>query len=522
LVLNQNGSRIISCLSSNHANHQPVRPLNPDPKSPALAKVLLLVWGHHAWMSALSERFLMVYNNRKSIAYLTVDEEGCPTVKYLSLPEVEQMYRGKHVYLNASSTGTDACEPSTTTATSTSRPDLWSLNKSPLTLWNNWEHKPRYEGITYRPNAKCSDGYINMWSGFAVAPNASPEGPVFLLRHIREVICSDNDEHYEYVLNCLAHLIQRPEIKLGVILVLYGRKGTGKSTLADALRKIFGKHAIEVVNSRHFTGNFNTHNRYKNLIILNEAFWGGDKQAEGIMKAATTECSTIWEGKGENCVEGVNYWNMIITSDNPFCAPITQDNRRFFVLELSAQRRGDFDYFRQLHNALENEEETEKFLHFLQMRHLPPRWRAPEKLPKTKRAVEMFLEDHRNVGMKWIINKAKSGEWRSNYGMIGAPIISLFQESPALTKEFVLRAFQAEQDLDPILKKNVHVTCVATLTKFFKELLGDNFGTIDNGKLHPRTEERYKYQFAPMTSIREHLERTLGVDNYFDRTDEEM
>jgi len=62
--------------------------------------------------------------------------------------------------------------------------------------------------------------------------------------------------------------------------------------------KIFGRHGTEVVNSRHFVGNFNSHLQYKVLVVLNEAIWGGDKAAEGVMKASTTEGTTIYEKKG--------------------------------------------------------------------------------------------------------------------------------------------------------------------------------------------------------------------------------
>jgi hypothetical protein len=43
--------------------------------------------------------------------------------------------------------------------------------------------------------------------------------------HIREVICSGNDEHFEYLLNWAALMFQRPERQGEVAVVVRGTKG---------------------------------------------------------------------------------------------------------------------------------------------------------------------------------------------------------------------------------------------------------------------------------------------------------
>jgi len=52
-------------------------------------------------------------------------------------------------------------------------------------------------------------------------------------------------------------MIQRPEKKLEVAIVINGKQGTGKSTLTNVMLTIYGRHGIEVVNPHHITGHFN-------------------------------------------------------------------------------------------------------------------------------------------------------------------------------------------------------------------------------------------------------------------------
>ncbi len=90
--------------------------------------------------------------------------------------------------------------------------------------------------------------------------------------------------------------------------------------------------------------------------------------------------------------------------------PITLENRRFAVFEVSNKKIGDFDYFNTLYNAIENEEAVEEFFYYLMKRKLPQKWRAPEHLPKTKAEINMLLLNHQHSELKWLIEKAKEGE----------------------------------------------------------------------------------------------------------------
>lgn len=544
LTLSQNGTISISCLSNNHPHNkhtEEIKPNNTEHK--ALAKVLKLVWGPLAWRLAFNKRYLMVFNGEKNIVDITDDEEGCQSVEFRSENEMRKMFRGKRAYCGLQGADDDVEEdeedddddvelgsddenvPDDTTDASpehgkSKKPPapLWKVNLFPFDLWLNWNKRPVFKEVIFRPGNALEDGFFNMWSGFGVNPIVPPEGvePARYIReHILNVICSGNLVFNNFLLDCFSHLIQFPSIKLGVVLVFQGGKGSGKSTVTEILKKLFGKHYLEVVNTRHFTGNFNMHQRYKVVIVLNEAVWGGDKTAESVMKASTTESTTIWESKGVNCKEGVNYFNLIVTSNNPFCVPLTQDNRRFFVLKVSDEKIGDFSYFNTLYNAMENEQEIEEFFHFLKNRRLPRGWRAAAHLPITRASIDMFILNHTEAEMNWIISKAKEGEWVINYP-IKSTIIS-FDEEQTVEKEFVLRAFLDDKRSDPILNSHCSVSSTSALTKLLNRLLGDLFEAVDSGS-KSSSFPRHSYKFGSMKQIRLHLEKILKCPGYFDTT----
>jgi hypothetical protein len=135
--------------------------------------------------------------------------------------------------------------------------------------------------------------------------------------------------------------------------VLRGEKGTGKGTVGQVLARIFRDHALHVVHSRHLTGHFNAHLVDTLFLFLDEAFWGGDKQGEGVLKALVTERSVMIEPKGFDPFAMPNRLKILMASNNDWVVPATADERRYFVLDVSDQKRGDLAYFDRLHQALD-------------------------------------------------------------------------------------------------------------------------------------------------------------------------
>lgn len=226
---------------------------------------------------------------------------------------------------------------------------------------DDWMRSPRrrsYEGVTFAPANNEPHGYYNLWRGFAVEPlNASIFAAGMrcrrFLSHLKVNVCGGNREHFRYLLAWTADMLQDPDEKKGVALVLRGEKGVGKSTFADVVRKLLGDHAIKVSHLRHLTGNFNRHLSDKLLVVAEESFWAGDKNDEGPLKDMITSDTLTVEAKGVDAIEIRSLCRIIMVTNSEWAVPATSDERRYFVLDVGNRHRQDLRYFAAIREQLD-------------------------------------------------------------------------------------------------------------------------------------------------------------------------
>ena len=96
--------------------------------------------------------------------------------------------------------------------------------------------------------------------------------------------------------------------------MLRGLKGTGKGMVGQMLMRIFRNHSLHITNSKHLVGNFNAHLVDALFLFLDEAFWAGDKQGEGTLKALITERTIMIEPKGVDSFQMPNRLKILMAS----------------------------------------------------------------------------------------------------------------------------------------------------------------------------------------------------------------
>lgn len=219
-------------------------------------------------------------------------------------------------------------------------------------VWLAHTNRRQYNGISFDPSTTLhSNGQYNIWKGFAVQ---SARGCCKLFKeHIRDIICSKNQEYFKYVWSWLAHLVQKPN-ELSPVIVLMGEQGTGKNTFVDPIGDIFGLHYLPLDNINQFLGNFNFHLKNAVLIHGNEAVWGGNKQALGKLKAMVTEKDCVIEGKGKDQIRMRNFKHLILTSNEDWPVHLERDARRFLILNVSSSKKHNLSYFKDIRSELDN------------------------------------------------------------------------------------------------------------------------------------------------------------------------
>jgi len=215
--------------------------------------------------------------------------------------------------------------------------------------WMEWKKRRQYSRVVFLPGEEAPADAFNLWSGFDVQPQVGSWN--LMRRHILDVLCDGDPDLGEYFLNWLALMFQRPATRAGTALVLRGDKGTGKGTLGDWLLRIVGRHGVHIANSRHLTGNFNSHLREAIFLFGDESFFAGDRSHESVLKALVTERELVIEPKGVDVMIQRNCLHVLLASNSDWVVPASANERRFCVCDVSSAHMGDFRYF----DALEKE-----------------------------------------------------------------------------------------------------------------------------------------------------------------------
>jgi len=236
------------------------------------------------------------------------------------------------------------------------------IEKAAGAFWIDHPQRRQYETIVFAPGQEVEEAY-NLWRGFA-CDSLPGEKHMPFLNHIRDNVCSGNPEHYHYLVGWMARMVQHPDGPGEVAVVLRGRRGTGKSFFAKVLGAMFGRHYLQVSDSKHLVGSFNAHLRDTVLLFGDEAFFAGDKKHESVLKTLVTEEHLVIEGKGVDAEAAPNYVHLVLASNEDWVVPAGLDERRFFVMEVGEGHKQDHAYFKRIKDDLDNGG-LEHLLHFL-------------------------------------------------------------------------------------------------------------------------------------------------------------
>lgn len=260
-----------------------------------------------------------------------VNEKGKPDIALCRLPELKQKYANKRVVI------------------------INLLNKhldvSIIDAWMRDAKRRSYNGIVFAPQGAPED-YYNLFRGFYVLPIAGDCS--LYLQHLLDNICRGNLQFYEYLLNWMAHMIQRPGELPGVAIVFRGPQGVGKGVATDELGRLVEPHYIALSGMEQIVGRFTGHLKDKLLVYANEATWGGNKSAEGALKAMITDPDSSVEQKFKDVVRIDNYKRVMVSSNEDWPVPVGKGDRRFFVLDVGSGHKEDLPYFAAIVNQMRN------------------------------------------------------------------------------------------------------------------------------------------------------------------------
>ena len=208
-----------------------------------------------------------------------------------------------------------------------------------------------YEGIEFNPK-ETTPGYLNLWVGPTIQPQAGDSEPIKEFLFL--VICAGDWRLYEYLVSYLAHALQRPWEKPGVMITLLGGQGTGKGTLARILQRIWGATFLQAHNIDEITGSFNGSLENAYIVFLDEALFVGDRRGTNALKSLVTEPVIQINQKHQPCRSIDSYHRFFLATNAEHLKHTERDDRRDFALRLSDMRKGDHGYWTRLYAAIDN------------------------------------------------------------------------------------------------------------------------------------------------------------------------
>lgn len=165
------------------------------------------------------------------------------------------------------------------------------------------------------------------------------------LNHVREIIASNNEIIYNYIISWIAYLIQNPRRKMRNVLVLIGKQGVGNTIFTDIIAKLYEEYAN------------NDKLKDKILIVINDL---NDQRMriESMMNkfdnCVREKIVTIDERRIQpNPMENVSTFIFTTTDKNPIWIDV--EWKHDLVVEVSDKMKDNVDYFNRLSNSLTDE-----------------------------------------------------------------------------------------------------------------------------------------------------------------------
>ncbi len=311
-------------------------------------------------------------------------------------------------------------------------------------------HVPKYKAFCNVPNhtnyTQIIHACFNVYNEFEWEPE---EGEItvtkFFLQHIFE-------EHYEYGLDYIQLLYQRPTQILPILCLVSKENETGKSTFLKWLKAIFTQNAT-VIGNQELSNDFNASYASRLLVMCEESFIEKKQIVEKI-KALSTADKIMMNQKGRDHVEIDFFGKFILASNNEDSFIYANDeDRRYWVRKVKVPGKIIPRLLEQLI------EEIPAFLYFLNNRQLSTknetRMHFDPKLLETE-ALQKLRENNRPTIEKELRERIRN--WFIDFGEFdsheGRPAVFL---TTTMINELFFRNKYEQSYLSKVIREKFNV-----------------------------------------------------------------
>jgi hypothetical protein len=209
--------------------------------------------------------------------------------------------------------------------------------------WLKWPMRNEADGIVYAPGSPLyTNGNLNIWTGWACKPQKGDPAP--FLKLIDHLFTDAEPEAKTWFLRWLAYPLQHPGTKLLTSCVVHGiKQGTGKSFVGYTMQRIYGKNFTEI-SQLDLHNTFNDWAEGKQF-VMGDDVTGSDKRADAdFLKKLITQKEMRVNAKYIPSYVVKDCVNYYFTANHPDSFFLEDDDRRFFVHEVTVGARPEAEY----------------------------------------------------------------------------------------------------------------------------------------------------------------------------------
>lgn len=242
--------------------------------------------------------------------------------------------------------------------------------------WTESKRRHTYEGVTVDltsdvlPEGRVmpQTRLLNKFYGYGFDPKAGD--CELILDHIWETWAHGDEDTYEYILNWLARLVQHPQARGLIAMVVKSVvEGTGKGIIIDIFTRYFTSLHSRMLTDFGGLTDFAGWMETAVLVYLNEAVFSGDKRQQGALKALITDDTIRVRNMRENPTQSKNMTSFIVSTNEEWAVPVGTSDRRYFIIDVEDTYAGNTEYFDALGKHIE-EGGQEAFIHYLLQRDI--------------------------------------------------------------------------------------------------------------------------------------------------------
>jgi len=220
-------------------------------------------------------------------------------------------------------------------------------------------------------------GTYNIWRPFKASlltpvEDAQVEALVKpIYNHIQQVVTNNVDEFTDWVFDWMANMIQHPESKSQVAVLLYGEEGCGKGVIFQFLRRqVLGDFCSFQTSdpAQHLFGTFANGAIHRVCVQIDEVKSLHDFHDK--LKDLITNDTLNYEQKGKDSIVLDNLVNLILTTNNENALTVTPGDRRFSLFRCNSKFVRDTAYFDDLRAHLNRPDVARAFYQFLMQRDI--------------------------------------------------------------------------------------------------------------------------------------------------------